>query len=78
MLIYIIMLGQKKDKSAHFLGLKSAPVYHGMGSKLYPVSHSSHPNPASNGIIEQHQQLDQYAPVGLKNKSSSKKSGLEK
>ena len=74
------MLGNKKDKNAHFLGSKYNQSFHGIGHKKFPISNSSG-NASTNttNIIEQHKQLDEHAPTGLNiRKNQSKKSGIER
>ena len=77
------MLGQKHTRKSHSIGQKLGMAINTLGQKLIPIGHSIVPNivsPALN-VIEAHKSnsaAQNYLPMGLKHKETSKKSNLEK
>jgi hypothetical protein len=59
------MLGHKKDKNLIYLGQKKDKHQIFLGNKQDLNKNNGVTNNTGNGIIEQHKNLNQFAPLGL-------------
>ena len=59
------MLGHKKDKNLIFLGHKKDKHQIYLGNKQDANKNNGVNTHTGNGIIEQHKNLSQFAPLGL-------------